>query len=213
VSSSKNNESGSRQGREDVYPTESLAAGGYCFLPDGLTDGQRTALVTEALAHAPSARCASGNYYRVNADGSVCSPRCLSTIAAGPVLRAIHQDKQRLGQLQRIVGRRVSPTRGSYIYYKPGDYIGLHKDASVCQITLITSVAGAPEPLMVHPSLVSMPSEELLAISRAYSGMPPGGTRIAVPRGEMFLMLLGSAIPHHRPATLDCCTIVTLCYA
>jgi hypothetical protein len=183
------------------------------LLPDGISGGHRVALLTEAKALAPTARAASGHYYRVNGDGSLSSPRRLSTIAAGPLLETIHHDKQRLEQLERIAGRRLSPTRASYIYYEPGDYIGLHKDAAVCQITLITSVSGALEPLMVHPSLVGVPVEELLAISREYSGMPPGATRVAIPRGGLFLMLLGSRIPHHRPAALDSCTIATLCYA
>jgi hypothetical protein len=167
----------------------------------------------EAMALAPRARRASGDYYRAHGDGSVSSPRGLSTTSAGPVLEAIQRDEKRLDRLERIAGRRLCPTRASYIYYRPGDYIGLHKDAAVCAVTLITSIAGALGPLVVHPSLVGAPTEELLAISRAYSGMPSGGTRVVVPHGGMFLMLLGSIVPHHRPAALDFCVIATLCYA
>jgi hypothetical protein len=162
---------------------------------------------------APRARRARGDDYGVHRDGSVSSPRGLSTASAGPVLEAIQRDERRLDRLERIAGRRLCPTRASYIYYRPGDYIGLHKDAAVCAVTLITSIAGTLGPLVVHPSLVGAAPEELLAISRAYSGMPPGGTRVVVPDGGRFLMLLGSKIPHHRPAALDFCTIATLCYA
>ena len=199
------------QETEDKQTLDSLTDRGYCLLPGGITDQDRAALLAESRALGPSARAASGDYYRVNGDGSLSSPRRLSTIAAGPVLEAIHRDEQRLEQLERIAGRRVSPTRGSFIYYEPGDYIGLHKDAAACQITLITSVSGALEPLIVHPSLAAVPLEELLAISRAHSGMPSGGTRVAIPRGGMFLMLLGSRSPspvcrprllHHRDPLL-----------
>jgi len=195
-----------------VRTTRSIARG-YCSLPNPLSVEHTAALLAEAAALASSARRATGYYYRVNADQSISSPRRLSTIAAGPVLQSIHLDETRRGLLDDILGQRLSPTRASYIYYGPGDYIGLHKDASVCEVTLITSVSGALDPLVVHPSLRDVAPEELLAVSRAHSAMPPGGTRVVIPSGGTFLMLLGSAIPHHRPAALDYCTIATLCYA
>src|SRR5438552_4395127 len=195
-----------------MCPKRSLAAHGYCSLPDALTADRIGAVLAEATELAPSARRATGKYYCVNGDRSISSPRRLSTVGAGPVLQAIHRDARRLELLERIAGRRLRPTRGSYIYYEPGDYVGLHNDASVCEVTLITRVAGALQPLVVHRALVGVPPEELLAISRVHSAMPPGGTCIAVPHGGSFLILLGSTIPHHRPAALDSGTIATLCY-
>jgi hypothetical protein len=196
-----------------VSESGSLFAHGYCPLAGALAAEDAAAVMSEAAALAGGARHANGAYYRVNGDGSISSPRSLSTVAAGPVLQAIHRSEVRLALLERVAGRPLMPTRGSYIYYEPGDYIGLHRDASACAVTLITSVAGVLDPLVVHPSLVGVPPEELVAISRAHSAMPPGGIRVAVPGGGRFLMLLGSTVPHHRPAALDFCTIATLCYA
>lgn len=196
-----------------VGATLSVTASGYCTLPDALTAGRADAIRAEATSLASHARRADGNYYCVNADGSISSPRRLSTAAAGSALQAIHHDESLLDRLADILGRRIAPTRGSYIYYEPGDYIGLHKDAAVCTVTLIGSIAGALASLVIHPALVDVPAEQLVATSRAHSAMPPGGVRVAIPDRGSFLLLLGSKIPHHRPATLDRCMIATLCYA
>lgn len=192
--------------------THSLAARGYCVVPVAPAADHAAAMLAEATSLAPSTRRVSGDYYRVNGDRSVSSPRCLGTVAAGAVLDAVHRDNARLELLERIAGRPLTPTRGCYIYYEPGDFIGLHKDAAVCEVTLITSISGALDPLVIHPSLIGVPPEELVAISRAYSSMPPGGTGVTVPSGGSFLMLMGSTVPHHRPAALHPCTIATLCY-
>jgi hypothetical protein len=190
----------------------SLARNGYCLLPDIVAPGDAGAVAVEARALAMSARRVVGDYYCVNDDRSISSPRRLSTVAAGPLLLAIHRDARLLELLEHIAARRLCPSRSSYIYYTPGDYIGLHKDAAACQVTLITSITGALDPLVVHPSLIDVPPEELVEISRTHSAMPPGGTRVAVPKAGIFLMLRGSTIPHHRPAALDPRTIAALCY-
>ena len=136
--------------------TGSLAAYNYCLMPHSLSTGLTATMLAEATALAEQARRVKGNYYCVNRDQSISSPRLLSTAAAGPVLQAIYRDAQRLALLGKIIGRPLSPTRACYIYYRPGDYIGLHKDASVCEVTLITSVAGPLEALVVHPSLIGI---------------------------------------------------------
>jgi hypothetical protein len=196
----------------DMDASGSLARNGYCLLPDAVAPGDVAAVAVEACALAMSARRVVGDYYCVNDDGSISSPRRLGTVAAGPLLQTIHRDARLLELLEHITARRLSPSRSSYIYYAPGDYIGLHKDASVCRITLITSITGALDPLVVHPSLIDVPPEQLVEISRTHAAMPPGGTRVAVPKAGIFLMLRGSTIPHHRSAALDTCTIATLCY-
>jgi hypothetical protein len=198
---------------KDARVSGSFAAAGYCLVAGLLSTERTAAMLRESTRLAPHARRACGNYYRVNRDGSVSSPRCMSTIEAGPVLSAIHDDTVHLEIIKSIVGRRLSPTRGSYIYYAPGDYIGLHRDALECEATLITCIAGVLSPLVVHTSLIGVASEDLVGISRAHSAMPPGGTRVSVPNEGRFLLLLGSRIPHHRPAALDSCVIATLCYA
>jgi hypothetical protein len=197
----------------DTNASGSLARNEYCLLQDAIAPGDAAAVVAEARALSMSARRVVGDYYCVNDDRSISSPRRLRTVSAGPFLRTIHRDARLLDVLEHIAARRLSPTRSSYIYYAPGDYIGLHIDASVCRVTLITSLAGALSPLVVHPSLIDMSPEQLVEISRAHSAMPPGGTRVFVPKAGTFLMLRGSTIPHHRSAALDSSMIATLCYA
>lgn len=192
--------------------TSSLAADGYCTLPDVLSAQRASALVAEAAAFAPNARPMPRDEYRVKAAGRIASPRRMSAIAAGPVLRAIQRDEQLLDLLERTAGKRLTPTNGAYIYYEPGDYLGLHKDEAVCEVTLITGVADALGPLVVHPPLVDVPAQELLKISRAHAATPPGGVEVDVPGVGSFLMLLGSKVPHHRPRSRTSCAIATLCF-
>ena len=190
----------------------SLRAAGYVLLAGTLDSSLTAAVLDEATTVSTTARRVVGDYYRINGDRSLSSPRRLRAAAAGAVLDSVHRDTRRVAQLSSILGEPAVPTRSSYIYYDPGDYIGLHKDAASCRVTLITSLAGPLGPLVIHPPLTTLPPEELLRVSQAHSGMPPGGVRVIVPAGGRFLMLLGSKIPHHRPATLDACAIATLCY-
>ena len=67
----------------DTDASGSLAHNGYCLLPDAVAPGEAAALVVEARALAMSARRVVGDYYCVNDDRSISSPRCLGTVSAG----------------------------------------------------------------------------------------------------------------------------------
>jgi hypothetical protein len=89
------------------------------FRWDGIDRVQREGAARKANAHR-----ADGNYYRVNADASVSSPRILRTASAGPVLTALHQNDRLIEILSSMMHRELRPTRSSFNFYSPGDYIG-----------------------------------------------------------------------------------------
>jgi hypothetical protein len=85
----------------------SLAVDGYLLLPYAVDPALSAALVDEAKSSAMTARRVNGDYYRVNDDRSLSSPRRLRTAAAGPVLDAVHCDGERVAELTRIFGGPV----------------------------------------------------------------------------------------------------------
>jgi hypothetical protein len=185
----------------------------YTILDDSLAHSVVTDLRREAMDIEPTARGICGEQYRISRDGRVSSPRHHRTATPGPVLRDTHEDQELIDLVESVVERKLFPTRASYIYYQPGDYIGLHNDTAACHVTLITSIVGNLDPLIVHHELGDLNPEQLLEVSRRHEGRPPGGTPVQVPDSGRLLMLMGSAIPHHRPISLQHCAIATLCYA
>ena len=106
----------------------------------------------------------------------------------------------------------MRPTRASYLYYEPGDFMGLHTDLPSCALTMLTSLGGDAPPLVVHPELPSLEPSRLEEIAHA-GVLRPGGVPLPVSERGVS-MLLGSETPHHRPvvdAEHDV-VVVTLCY-
>lgn len=176
-----------------------------------------SAEVTQRLTHEAelqrlSARPWSTDEYILSGGGQLSSPRAHQTAGPGPVLRGLHEGTHVVGLLRQMTGQYFFPTRVSYLFYGPGDFIGLHTDIDPCQVTLLTSVLGSPDPLMVHPDLAGIPRVQLLELSQRTAGRPPGGVAVSVPRGGL-LVLRGSRIPHHRPTVRHSCGTATLCYA
>ncbi len=196
-----------------VSSAPSLTPNGYCLMSDVLAPDRVAALLGEAASMAADAGSMPRDVYRVNDDQSISSPRRMHATAGGPVLRAIQRDEALLDMIEHAAGHRVAPTRAAYIFYEPGDYLGLHRDSTLCEVTLLTGVGGALDPLIVHPELVGLPAEELLYVSRAHDATPPGGVGAEVPAAGSFLMLSGSKVPHHRPPASRHGSVATLCFA
>jgi hypothetical protein len=170
------------------------------------------ALSSEADALKRSAREFAGHEYNLGGNGRVSSPSVHLSARPGARLRAIHEDLNLLTVLRKLTGRPLLPTRASYIFYRAGDFIGLHTDVSPCGLTLISSVLGRTEPLVLHPELQGLTPEQLYETTRQSGGQPEGGLLVDVPVGGA-LALLGSRVPHNRPLAKEQNAIATLCYA
>lgn len=184
----------------------------FIRLDDLFSAAETGRLTGEAEAQRRSARPWSSADYTLSGSGRLSSPRAHQTAGPGPVLRDLHEGARLIEMLRQATGLYFFPTRVSYLFYGPGDFIGLHTDIDPCQVTLVTSVVGCPDPLILHPELAGMPGDQLLELSRRTAGRPAGGLAIPVPRGGV-LVLRGSCIPHHRPPVQHHCGVATLCYA
>jgi alkylated DNA repair dioxygenase AlkB len=189
-----------------------LAVDGFVCVHDLFSDDETEELVQEAARQRAFARPWSSNRYTLSRRGQISSPRVHESASPGPALRALHESRRLKELLRELTGRYFFATRSSYLFYSAGDFIGLHTDIDPCQVTLVTSVLGDPDPLVLHPELESMAAERLLELSRRSGGVPPGGRPVAIPRGGV-LVLRGSGVPHHRPPAQSGCAIATLCYA
>ena len=122
----------------------------------------------------------------------------------GPVSNAFADGGDELGRVHQPMAARFAelvvpglwPAMSSYLYYEPGDFIGLHQDQQRCLYDVLVVLDGDPEPLCVHPELAGTPPRELHA--RAVGGIAEPGMLVDLRDGP--LVLAGRATPHHRPA-------------
>jgi len=71
--------------------------------------------------------------------GLLRTARRFRTSTAGDVLNELHEGPW-CDFLAEALARDCLPTRSSYIYYAPGDYVGPHHDVSQCEITGLVSL-------------------------------------------------------------------------
>jgi hypothetical protein len=94
-----------------------------------------------------------------------------------------------------LVQPGLHPTLSCYLYYDPGDFVGLHQDQEQCHYDVLVVLDGEAGPLCVHPELADKSPMELW--TAATTGIRTPGT--PVPLGDGPLVLAGRATPHHRP--------------
>lgn len=191
---------------------ERIKRDGFVHLKKLLTMEATLTLASEARDRRSSAGESVARSYQLGDSGRVGSPRAHLSSFPGICLRSLHEDPALLAAVRALTGRLLLPTRASYIYYRLGDFIGLHTDVSPCTLTLIIGVLGETEPLILHPELLALAPEQLYEKACRSHGLPTGGMPVPIP-AEGALALLGSKLPHHRPPTRKESAIATLCYA
>jgi hypothetical protein len=161
------------------------------------------AVRAEAIARQPRARRTVRAAYEVYAGGtSVRSPSRYHVATGGSVLRALHADPSLRRTLRELTGSTMTPTRSAYLYYRPGDHMGLHTDVPDCRLTVLVPTIGTPAPLTVFPTLAGTPPRALGRWSRHYGGLLPGGRPVGLPAAG-FLLLYGHLLPHQRERVAD----------
>ncbi len=161
------------------------------------------AVQAEAIALRPAARRTVRSAYEIYAGGtSVRSPARYHVATTRSVLHALHGHPSLLRTLREITGSTVIPTRSAYLYYRPGDYMGLHTDVPECRLTVLVATMGTPAPLTVFPTLAGTPPRALGRWSRRYGGLLPGGRSVSLPPSG-FLLLYGHVLPHQRVRVED----------
>jgi len=65
----------------------------------------------------------------------------------------------------RLIDIKLRPVQSNYLFYDPGDFLGLHHDQARCPFAVIVLLEGDAGPLCVHPELQDAPPEDLGAYS------------------------------------------------
>jgi hypothetical protein len=129
-------------------------------------------------------------------------------VAAGAACDEIlHVMSARFAELVRP---GLRPMQGCYLYYDRGDFVDLHHDQARCQYDVLVLLDGDAGPLCLHPELVGLAPQRLLAVAR--SGTLAAGQPVYLQPGP--LVLAGRTTPHHRPphAADEPLTIATFCF-
>jgi len=128
----------------------------------------------------------------------------------GPVLQEIHESEELVAFVGALLGKVVFPTRASYLYYEPGDYVGLHQDVSSCELTLLVNLFAGKQPFTVHPELSGVTAERLLEVVVKSGGFPEGGVDVVYPENGAIAIM--GELPHQRPLAEQPATIAVLCF-
>jgi len=115
------------------------------------------------------------------------------------------------GRASELLGLRLEPVQSNYLYYGPGDFLGLHHDQQCCPYTIVALLEGDAEPLCLHPEQVDTPPAELAPL------LDPAGHHggLGVSLADGPLLIAGTLVPHHRDPHLGAGTITigTFCFA
>jgi hypothetical protein len=194
---------------------DDLDAYGYVQFDQRLLEPNIGELLAEADERHSAARKMSEAGYTFPEGTGLRGPRHLHTSAPGPRLDELHRSAAAIATTSCLFRARSFPTRAAFLYYEPGDYVGLHKDITYCAITLIIPLSGECDPLIVYPDYYQVNATERLRYLAQIVGdgaderesqeltMEPGSC----------LALLGASLPHRRPRASSTLTTMTLCYS
>lgn len=133
-------------------------------------------------------------------------------LAFGPRLAQFHEAVVQ-ARCDALFGRRLLPTRASYMYLGAADYIDFHQDVPTCRVTAAACLAGAPPALLILPPPGLAPAElaALLAATPA-AELAARCDRLLLPPGRLVLFeghLLAHALAAHHGAV----TLAAMCFA
>jgi hypothetical protein len=136
-------------------------------------------------------------------------PASFSYSLSGPARLALQPTlAKRLGE---AAGLDVVAVQSNYLFYGPGDFLGLHHDQPRCPYTVVALLDGDAEPLCLHPEAVGTEPADLVPLLDPVTHT--GGVGVSLADGP--LLLAGTRVPHHRDphGGGSDVTIVTFCFA
>ncbi|MET7422129.1 hypothetical protein [Dactylosporangium sp. NPDC005555] len=154
----------------------SWAGDGFIDLPDVLSAEIWDRLTVEAEALQPTA--APGGFTNVAAhhDGSFCSPSRFRSCRGGPALTGVLRDLTLLHLVREVTGLpRLIPVRSGWVFYRSGDYMGVHRDSVKATVTISFTVTGALGPMSWAPSLRTVGNDVLGRLVAEYGPFPADG--------------------------------------
>lgn len=118
-------------------------------------------------------------------------------LGAGPTLTAIHEDPVLVNLISERMGRRMYPTRCTYLPYRKGDFLGVHTDQPTCEVSLLFTIDGEPGPLRSYFAETTNDPMWLDRWVQENGNFPDGGEDYVYGEAEGYA-LTGRVVPHAR---------------
>ncbi|MFE2684451.1 hypothetical protein [Streptomyces mirabilis] len=166
---------------------------------DALTGGTWDRLIAEAKALRGEASESGFTNTAAHRDGSFCTPSRYLSVKGGPMLTAVSRDTELLALVREATALpRLIPVRCGYNYYRPGDYMGLHRDSVKATITVTFALSEGLPPMGWAPDLADTGGDDLAALVQREGCFPDGFAEREVPFCQLSAFD-GYNIPHWRP--------------
>jgi hypothetical protein len=166
--------------------------------------------------------------FSLDADGALRGKRRVSAAGPGPVLNRLHFGLGReLAEKSEIGDFSIFPTRSSFLYYAPGDYVLLHHDVTQCTVTILATLGDSADPLYAYPGFGTAGEADIPHLNGApfdsresfetYVGQRIGEERVrsaALRLKPTFMVALpGRDLLHARYPQDSPVVVVALCYS
>jgi len=190
------------------------SGGGFIDLPDVLSAEVWDRLAAEASTLQGSAIGGGFTNVAAHRDGSFCSPSRFRSCQGGPVLTSVLRDRTLLALVRDLTGLpRLIPVRSGWVFYGPGDHMGLHRDSVKATVTISFTVTQTLGPMLWAPSLRTTGNDALGRLVTEHGTFPADGFEpFAVPvRGLRGFD--GYNTPHYRaPFSGELGVLGNFCY-
>lgn len=139
--------------------------------------------------------------------GLLRTARRFRAASRGIVLEELHRTFLQ-AKVSEILGCVAYPTRASYLYYAPGDFVRPHHDVQQCQYTVIAPV-GRPSTLTTYPSpLTGTPADIFSEFCR-----DPAANAVEIPiDANQAVLFAGNVVMHARKPRSIPTISATFCY-
>jgi hypothetical protein len=169
------------------------------LLENALTGGTWDRLIAESKTLRGKASQSGFTNTASHRDGSFCTPSRYLSVQGGPVLTAVSRNEQLVAQVREATGlARLIPVRCGYNYYRPGDFMGLHRDSVKATLTVTFALSEGLPSMGWAPGLADAGSDELAALVERAGPYPDGFGEREVPFCQLSAFD-GYNIPHWRP--------------
>ena len=173
-----------------------MRTGGYLTVPE-LPALSHKSLLREAIQQAAQAQTTNETQADLTDWRGGSPERRFMSAQGGPIQDQFYRAPTTRQWLRRLTGLSLAPTgeRGTFTYYRPGDYLGLHRDVVGCDVTLITCLAdtgslnGTSGALQLY---LSRWAEPLSALRQS----PRRGCRPLPLSPEQSVIFMGGLTPH-----------------
>ena len=172
---------------------------GKIDIGDILDENLWTEIETEARGLASQAQLLETRNVASHRDGSFASPSHFYGHGGGPLLVSVLRAPDMLNVVREASGlTRLVPVRCAYNFYRPGDYIGVHRDSVKSTVTVSFSLTPDLPAMGWAPTLREASSEALAAFVAQNGKLPVGQESLEIPYCAM-VCFDGYNIPHWRP--------------